>query len=48
MQNFDYSYYVGAAYLISAVIFVAFSAITMVKFIKKNLELKKITNEKQQ
>jgi hypothetical protein len=48
MQDFDYSHYVSAAYLISTIIFITFSAVTITKFIKKNLELKKITDEKQQ
>ncbi len=46
MQDFDYSYYVGAAYLISAFIFAAFATVTIIKFVKKKSALKKITDEK--
>ncbi len=46
MQDFDYSYYVTAAYLVSAIIFVTFSTTTIIRLIKKKSQLKKITNEK--
>ena len=48
MQDFDYSYYIGCAYMISAAIFAGFSIFTVVKFIKKRSSLRKITDEKQQ
>jgi hypothetical protein len=46
MQDFDYSYYVSAAYLVSAITFVTFATITIIRFTKKKSQLKKIANEK--
>lgn len=46
MSDFDYSYYVGAAYLIGAFILVGFGMVTVARYSQKKNRLKKFINEK--